>query len=170
MSHGCTHLNAGHIAELRQMLPSETEKLYEVDAFLNKSHLFDVFDIDGNLEPEVMGVSYFIAYSLKDKKPYRLRARNERHAYYDWLYAGELRYDGRDRGFFENVQDGAFVGRTAVDGTEYARIPLREAPYQSETIQFYRLVDIPFARELRKVGLRHPFQQLDVPRQARVAF
>jgi len=26
-----------------------------------------------------------------------------------------------------------------------------------EHIQFYRLVDIPFARELRKTGVNHPF-------------
>jgi hypothetical protein len=162
MSHGCTHLNAGHISELRQMLPSNTERLYDVDTFLNKSYDYDVFDIDGDFEPEVMGVRYFIAYSLHNKKPDRLRVRDERHAYYDWLYGGELRYDLDDRGFFRNVRDGHFVGRSAVDGAEYARISLREAAYEPERIQFYHLVDIPFARELRKVGLRHPFPGVQV--------
>ena len=33
---------------------------------------------------------------------------------------------------------------------------LREADYQPETVQFYRLVDIPFARELRQVGVHDP--------------
>jgi hypothetical protein len=157
MSHGCTHLNAGHISELRQLLPSETERLHQVDVFLNTSTLYDVFDIDGDLEPEVMGVRYFIAYSLRGNRPDRLRVRNERHAYYDWLYAGELEYDARDRGFFRDVRDARFVGRTAVEGARYERIGLHEADYEPEKIQFYRLVDIPFARELRKVGLRHPF-------------
>jgi hypothetical protein len=157
MSHGCTHLNAGHISELRQLLPSETQKLYSVDAHLNKSELYDVFDIDGDLEPEVMGVRYFIAYSLKDERPYRLRARNERHAYYEWLYGGDLRYDAADHGYFERARDCRFVGRSPVDGAVYDHIALREAAYQPETIQFYQLVDIPFARELRKVGLRYPF-------------
>jgi hypothetical protein len=157
MSHGCTHLNAGHISELRQMLPSDTERLYDVDTFLNKSYLYDVFDINGDFEPEVMGVRYFIAYSLRGKKPDRLRVRDERHAYYDWLYGGEVKYDADDRGFFRDVRDGHFVGRSAVDGAEYDRISLREAAYESERIQFYHLIDIPFARELRKVGLRHPF-------------
>lgn len=160
MSHGCTHLNAGHIAELRQVLPSKTEQLDAVDVYLSKSHLYDVFDIDGDLEPEVMGVRYFIAYSLRDRRPERLRARNERHAFYEWLYGGELAYDGADRGVFRAVRDGHFVGRKAVDGAEYARVPLYEADYQPETIQFYRLVDIPFARELRKVGLHYPFPDL----------
>ena len=74
MSHGCTHVNAGHIAELRQLLPAETERLYDVDVFYNQSQLYDVFDIDGDLTPEVMGVRYFIAYSLRDKTPDQLRS------------------------------------------------------------------------------------------------
>jgi len=158
MSHGCTHLNAGHISELRQLLPAETEQLYEVDLFYNTSYDYDVFDIDGDFTPEVMGVRYFIAYSLKDNKPDRLRARNERHAYYDWLYGGELEYDDADHGVFRNIRDGRFIGRTALDGTVYPRIPLYEAAYEPEKVQFYRLVDIPFARELRQVSARHPFR------------
>lgn len=161
MSHGCTHLNAGHISELRQILPPETEQLYQVDLFLNTSYLYDVFDIDGDFEPEVMGVHYFIAYSLKDNKPDRLRARNERHAYYDWLYGGELEYDSADHGVFRGIKDGRFIGRTAVDGADYARIGLREADYEPEKIQFYRMVDIPFARELRQVAVHHPFPGLE---------
>ena len=160
MSHGCTHLNAGHISELRQLLPSETEQLSEVDVFYNTSTLYDVFDIDGDFQPEVMGVRYFIAYSLKDNRPDRLRVRDERHAYYDWLYAGELTYDGTDGGVFPKVNDCRFVGRTAIEGAEYDHIPLHEADYEPEKIQFYRMVDIPFAKELRKVGVHHPFPAL----------
>jgi hypothetical protein len=163
MSHGCTHLNAGHISELRQLLPADTEQLYRVELFLNSSHLYDVFDIDGDFEPEVMGVRYFIAYSLKGNKPDRLRVRAERHAYYDWLYAGDLDYDGAGRGVFHAIKDCRFSGRTAVDGAEYARVLLHEADYEPETIQFYRLVDIAFARELRKVGVRHPFSGVPHP-------
>jgi hypothetical protein len=157
MSHGCTHVNAGHISELRQMLPAPTERLYEVDTFLNKSYHYDVFDIDGDFQPEVMGVRYFIAYSLRDKKPNRLRVRNERRTYYDWLYGGDLAFDAADRGVFRDVSDGHFVGRTAVEGAHYDRIALYEAEYQPHRIQFYRMVDIPFARRLRQVGLHHPF-------------
>jgi len=157
MSHGCTHLNAGHIVELRQVLPAETDDLYRVDLFLNTSYRYDVFDIDGDLEPEVMGVRYFIAYSLKDSRPDRLRVRDERHAFYDWLYGGELTYDAADRGVLRGVKDNRFIGRAAVDGTGYERLALHEADYTAERIQFYRLVDIPFARELRKVGISHAF-------------
>ncbi len=167
MSHGCTHVNTGHIGELRQLLPSETASMYEVDTFINKSHLFDVFDIDGDFEPEVMGVRYYIAYSLKNKKPHRMRAPMERQAFYDWLYGGALDYDEKGRGVFKNIKDGRFVGRTAVNGTDYAQIPLYEAEFQAQTVQFYKLVNIPFARELRKVGASSPFSGKIVAAQPR---
>lgn len=151
MSHGCTHVNAGHISELRQVLPSEPELMDDVDAFINKSHLFDVFDIDGDFEPEVMGVRYFVAYSLRNKKPNKLRAPTERRAFYKWLYGGELKYHADGAGRFEDIRDGRFVGRKALDGREYGRVDLYEAEYEPEKIQFYQMVDIPFARELRRV-------------------
>ncbi|HSV06196.1 MAG TPA: hypothetical protein VLI07_06770 [Candidatus Binatus sp.] len=160
MSHGCTHVNAGHIAELRQLLPAETERLYDVNVFYNQSQLYDVFDIDGDLTPEVMGVRYFIAYSLRDKTPDQLRAPLERRAYYAWLYAGDLDYDAADHGVFHDVRDGRFVGRDAVIGRQYESLALREAAYEPERVQFYRLVDIPFVRELRKVSVEHPFPGL----------
>jgi hypothetical protein len=105
MSHGCTHVNAGHIMELRELLPAESSLLAQVSFFINKSYLFDVFDIDGDFQPEVMG----------------------------------------------------FVDTFAINGNQYDSIPLYEADYQPETLQFYRLVDIPFARELRKISAEHPF-------------
>ncbi len=170
MSHGCTHLNAGHISELRQILPANTDQLYQVDIFLNTSSRYDVFDIDGDFEPEVMGVRYFIAYSLKDNRPDRLRVQDERHAYYDWLYGGELEYDAADRGVFHQIKDCRFIDRTAADGGEYERITLREADYETEKIQFYRFIDIPFARELRKAGVHYgPASLSGSSRSARVS-
>ena len=159
MSHGCTHLTTGHISELRQLLPAETAALYDVDVFYNRSYDYDVFDIDGDFEPEVIGVEYFIAYSLSNKRPNRLRVANQRSAYYDWLYAGDLELGGNGDGgdVFLDIQDGRFIERTARSGRSYARVPLYEAAYEPEHIQFYRLVDIPFARALRQVGAGHPF-------------
>jgi len=159
MSGGCTHLTTGHINELRQVLPSETEKLYQIDTFYNRSYDLDVFDIDGDLQPEAMGVEYFIAYALSNKRPKRLRVKDERLAYYDWLYAGQLELDSDGKTWLVGVQDGRFVERSARKGAEYERVPLYEAAYQPERFQFYRMVDIPFARELRKVGADHPFRE-----------
>jgi hypothetical protein len=157
MSHGCTHVNVGHIAELRQLLPSEVAKLFEVDVFLNRSYNYDVFDIDGDMVPEIMGVEYFIAFSLKQKKAHRLRVRNERRAFYEWLYGNEIRYRDDGSAWFPEVQDGRFVERTAKRGATYHEIDLYEASYEAEKVQFYRLVDIDFARRLRQVAVTHPF-------------
>lgn len=156
-SHGCTHVNPGHLVELRQLLPSGTDRLGEVAVFFSKSNLFDVFDIDGDFEPEVMGVRYFVAYSIRDDKPGSMRAPIERRPFYDWLYGGELQFDPDGRGFFTNVQDATFEGDRAVEGVTYGRIRLYEAAYEPERIQFYATRSIPFIRELRKVGADHPF-------------
>jgi hypothetical protein len=162
MSHGCTHVNVGHQAELRQMLPAEEEQLDEVDLFLDRSEHYDVFDIDGNGKPEVMGVRYWIAFSLgKGDKPQALRVRNERCTYYDWLYAGDLVCRPGEASRFPVVREGAFDGRKAVEGAEYRDIPLYEAAYEPEKVQFYRAVDIPFTRELRRVGANRPFPGLE---------
>ncbi len=160
MSSGCTHVNVGHIAELRQLLPPEVAKLYDVDVFLNRSYNYDVFDIDGDLEPEVMGVRYFVAYSLRNKKPHQLRVRNERHAFYAWLYGNEIEYRDDDSVWFPEVQDGRFVERTAKRGETFRDLDLHEAAYEREKVQFYKLVDIDFARRLRQVALARSFDAL----------
>lgn len=152
MSHGCTHVNAGHISELREMLPTLPQAMDDVDVHINRSELFDVFDIDGDLTPEVMGVKYFVAYSLQKKQPHKLRAPIEREAFYDWLYGGELQYREDGGGWFENIKDGTFRARSAKVGHVYNGLSLYEADYEREKIQFYKLIDIPFARALRQVS------------------
>lgn len=156
MSHGCTHVNSGHILELRQLLPAETKKMYDVVFFLNKSCLFDVFDIDGDLVPEVMGVRYFVAYSLHNKKPAKLRAPMTRRPYYAWLYGKALHYEDDGRCYFTNIRDGHFVGKLAVKGKLYPKIYLYEAEFEPFTFQFFAMKDIPFVRKLRKIGVDHP--------------
>jgi len=156
MSHGCTHVNLGHILELRQLLPSETQDMFNVEVFINTSHLFDVFDIDGDLEPEVMGVEYYVAYSLRNKRPHALRAAAERTAYYEWLYGGELHYDAHGIGYFENVRDARFTGPRAQDGDLYPRITLYEAELEPQRYQFFAPKPIAFIRDLRKAGIAEP--------------
>jgi hypothetical protein len=152
MSHGCTHVNAGHISELRQLFPSKEEDLRKVVTFRNKSNHFDVFDINGDGEPEVMGVRYYYAYSLKNKKPYKLRAGTDRKSFYKWLYRKGYSYDEHAKVVFEQVSTSAFEGNKAVKGKTYSNIVLYEAPYFPEKIQFYKLKDIDFVRELRRVS------------------
>ncbi|MDY7034669.1 MAG: hypothetical protein SV375_00700, partial [Thermodesulfobacteriota bacterium] len=152
MSHGCTHVNAGHISELRQLLPSAEEALHKVLTYRNKSNHFDVFDIDGDGKPEVTGVKYYYSYSLKNKKPYRMRASSDRQSFYKWLYKDGYRYDKESRLIFDQVTTSKFIGNKAVKGKSYQNIPLYEADYSPESIQFYKSSSISFIRELRRVS------------------
>lgn len=152
MSHGCTHINAGQISELRQILPSSEVALSKVVTYRNKSNHFDVYDINGDGKPEVMGVKYFYAYSLKGKKPHRLRAKSDRKSFYKWLYKNGYHYDREGEVVFEKAATSKFAGKRAVKGKTYTDIPLYEADYLPETIQFYRPTNIPFIRELRRVS------------------
>ena len=61
---------------------------------------------------------------------------------------------------FGEIRDGRFVERTAVNGATYENLRLYEQPFEPERFQFYRMVDIPFARELRKVAVDHSFNGL----------
>jgi hypothetical protein len=64
--------------------------------------------------------------------------RNERSAYYGWLYAGDLELDGGGPGFFSDIHDGRFVERVARKGTSYERLPLHEAAYEPVAPGFTR--------------------------------
>lgn len=159
MSQGCTHVNAGFLNELRQIFPSTEENLSQVITFRNKYQHYDVFDIDGNGEPEVMGVAYFHAYALSNKKPAKRRAPAERKAFYEWLYGSGYRYDENDRVIFEEAVTSAFVGKKAEEGRVYRDIPLYEAEYFGESIQFYKTQPVDFIRELRRVAVGYDLDE-----------
>jgi hypothetical protein len=152
MSHGCTHVNAGHISELRQLLPSDEASLRKVVTFRNKSNHYDVFDIDGNGVPEVMGVKYFYAYSLRNKKPHKMRTASDRKSFYQWLYKDGYHYDSNGRVVFDEALTSSFYGSKPVEGKTYRDISLYEADYSPEKIQFYKTTNITFIRELRRVS------------------
>jgi len=59
-SHGCTRLGSGHVSELRQIVPSESNVLERVATFRSLPQCYDVFDIDGNGVSQVMGVQYYL--------------------------------------------------------------------------------------------------------------
>src|SRR5690606_18463326 len=65
VSHGCLRLPLGHIWEMRHIFPVENEKMTRIHFFGNSPQDFDLYDVDGNGQPEVMGVEYMISYDLK---------------------------------------------------------------------------------------------------------
>jgi len=61
----------------------------------------------------------------------------------------------RYRLIFQRAKTSKFAGKRAVKGRVYDDITLYEAEYAPETLQFYKLKTIPFARELRRVSSRY---------------
>ena len=162
MSHGCTHLNAGHISELRQMLPAETDQLYAVDLFYNTSRALR--RLRHRRRPRARGDGRALLHRLlAEGQQTRSPARPQRASR---LLRLALRRRARVRrgGPWVFSTASATLASSAGRPSKAPRTnasPLHEADYEPEKIQFYRLVDIPFAKELRKVGVHHPFPGLD---------
>ena len=153
---------SGHLAELRHILPSASETIEKVSYFRNLPYTYDVFDIDADGTPEVMGVKYYLAFSTtKDRLPHKAWASNKREAYYEWLYTGELRYAEDGSGYFDEALSCRFVGRRSEAGLVYKNVKLYEPDYEPERIQFYRIRGTSFegakgvelGRELMRAGV-----------------
>ncbi len=161
VSHGCTRLNNGHLAELRELLPSTTQQMEGVVNYRNISHCYDVFDRRGDGDVEIMGVQYYIAYRHTNERVAKeIWAQNNREDFYGWLYAGEMNYGPIGQVTFDDVCEAKFVKRKTLEGKHWQGLTLYEAPYQPETVQFYKIKGVAslsdpgmnFNRELRRVG------------------
>jgi hypothetical protein len=163
ISHGCTRIPSGHMSELRNMIPSKSETLEKLIHFRNKPYLYDVFDVNGDGSPEVMGLKYYLAYKCAgehDRDPVGILVQNTREDFYPWLYGPDFTFNSDGTVTFKEIMDARFVGRKALDGKTYKNISLYEAEYPEEAIQFYLLnkarfssnAGFEFNRELRRVG------------------
>jgi hypothetical protein len=89
-------------------------------------------------------------------------AQNNRKDFYDWLYGDEMNYGPIGQVRFDEVCEGKFVKLKALEGKTWRNLRLYEAPYQPETLQFYKIkvkgverlshAGMDFNRELRRVG------------------
>ena len=161
VSHGCTRLGSGHLAELRELLPSTTEAMVGLVNHRNPSHCYDVFDRRGDGDVEIMGVQYYFAFRHTNARVAKqIWAQNNREDFYAWLYGDEMNYGPIGQVTFDEVCEGKFVGRKTREGKHWKDLRLYEAPYQPETIQFYKIKGVEslshqgmnFNRELRRVG------------------
>ncbi|TVM17969.1 hypothetical protein DPQ33_07630 [Oceanidesulfovibrio indonesiensis] len=163
VSHGCTRVPSDLMGEFRHILPSDAEKARGLPTFRNDSACFDVYDIDGDGTPEVMGIKYYLAYrAVKPRDPVEIRVKNTRDAYYPWLY-GKSAFVWNEDGSvtFPKARTCQFVGRKAVAGKVYENVRLFEPDYHGgDKLQFYTLNPVNFEtdpgftfnRELRNVG------------------
>src|SRR5215470_16099084 len=107
-----------------------------------------------------MGVQYYLAYKNRDHTPIRSYVTNRREPFYGWLYGDNITMGEVGRASLKQVPVCRFVGKKAEEAQVLANVPLYEAAYAPEHIQFYRIKSVPFDstpgyefnRELRKVG------------------
>ncbi|HVO23798.1 MAG TPA: hypothetical protein VMW56_09230 [Candidatus Margulisiibacteriota bacterium] len=162
-SHGCTRLASGHMSELRQIVPSESKVLERVAAFRSLPQCYEVFDIQGSGSPAAMGVQYYLAYKNRDHTPIRSYVTNRREPFYHWLYGDNITMGDVGQASLKQVPVCRFTLRKAEETGTLTNVPLYEAKFAPEPIQFYRIKPVPFDstpgyelnRELRKVGAGH---------------
>jgi len=162
-SHGCTRLPSGHMSELRQIAPTESDTLTRVKNFRNLPQCYDVFDLRGDGRPAAMGVQYYLAYKSSEHTPVRAYAANRREPFYRWLYGSNIEMGPVGKARLKEVPVCRFVGRKAQEAALLRDVPLHEAAYVPDAIQFYTIKPASFEsgpgfhfnRELRKVGAGH---------------
>jgi hypothetical protein len=163
-SHGCTRLGSGHMSEFRQLMPTSSDDLVKVPTYRNEPFCYDVFDFNAEGKPQVMGVQYYLAFrSTNDHVPIATYVTNKREPFYRWLYGDNVNLGPVGSATLKSVPVCKFVGRKAVEGQTFSNVPLFEAKWTPETIQFYDIKGVApdstpgfeFNRELRKVGHGH---------------
>jgi hypothetical protein len=161
VSHGCTRLNTGHLAELREMIPSTSGGMEGIVTYRNVSHCYDVFDRKGDGNLEIMGVQYYLAFRhTKSRVANQIWTQNNRDDYYKWLYGDEMNFAPIGQVTFGDVCEGKFVNGRAREGKHHKGLTLYEAPYVPDAIQFYKIKNaatlsakaMDFNREMRRVG------------------
>ena len=163
-SHGCPRLGSGHMSEFRQVMPTSSDDLVKVPTYRNEPFCYDVFDFNADGHPQVMGVQYYLAFrSTNDHVPIATYVTNQREPFYKWLYGNNVNLAPVGSTTLKSVPVCKFVGRKAVEGDTLTNVPLFEAKWAPETIQFYDIKGVApdspsgfeFNRELRKVGHGH---------------
>ena len=154
VSSGCVRMATGHLWEARQVFPANPERMKDLLYFGNHSADYDVFDIDGNGTPEVMGSDYQVAYSLQGPSgDAKRKGKNfslsdvTKTEFYQHLYGekGQFTRDG-DVYEFPNPYVSHFR-KTEADDKRAAVIsrPLQgtyrlyEQPYEKDKVQIYHL-------------------------------
>lgn len=151
ISHGCSRLPSGHVWEMRHIMPVDSDKMKEVLYFGSEPTDFDLYDIDGDGQNEIMGVDYAIYYGTvkgdrREGTGLKVMATEEAKLKY---YSDEI---FGAKGVFE-VQNGKLIFidpdvslpsyldsnkdtvkvRVAVEG----KYPLYEQAYEQDKIQMF---------------------------------
>lgn len=152
VSHGCSRLPLGHIWEMRHLFPVVDKEMTQVNYFGSDPRDFDVYDIDGDGKPEVMGVEYLISYGLKEADGIGSRegtdlkiGRENKNAFYQTLYGTKDVFRQLDDGNFlflsPTVSLPSYLDRLKKKVTARLSLqgdfPLYEQTYERDKVQFY---------------------------------
>ena len=152
VSHGCSRLPLGHVWEMRHIFPVEDKNMTEVFYFGHDPRDFDVYDVDGDGQPEVMGVEYLISYGLAGTSELGRRegadleiGTKEKLKFYQRLYGAKnvFTVDSAGNYTFQNpsvslpsyldLKKKKVQTRLVVNGS----LPLYEQAYERDKVQFY---------------------------------
>jgi hypothetical protein len=112
-----------------------------------------------------MGVQYYLAYRSSEHTPIKTYVTNRREPFYRWLYGDNVEIGaagqfGKTR--IKSVPVCRFIGKKASEVTTLRDLPLYEATFAPEPIQFFRsklafdsAPGFELNRELRKIGAGH---------------
>ena len=160
VSHGCLRMGSGHVWEMRHIFPVENSKATKIMFFGSRSKDFDLFDIDGNGQPEVMGVEYFISYGLAGTDDLARREgtgleinADKKLDFYNTLYGSRGVFTANGNQFmFQNPRISMpsyldYKKKTvkAVQ-TMTGNYPLYEQSYEKDKIQLYSIGDMASKR------------------------
>jgi hypothetical protein len=108
-----------------------------------------------------MGVQYYLGFWGEKHTPLATYAPNDRKGFYEWLYKDNIAYGADGSAVIKEVPVCRFEGLHNADELKVLKnVPLYEAPYARESIQFYRTKPVRFDtkagfelnRELRRIG------------------
>lgn len=151
VSSGCLRLPLGHVWEMRHLFPVENEKMKQIFFFGDMPQNFDVYDINGDGSPEVMGVEYMVSYDLQGAKALAKREgkdlyvnRSDKSEFYNRLYGSKNVFVEQDGKFlFQNpgvsfpswmdYKKKSVSTRLELSGS----YPLFEQSYERDKVQFY---------------------------------
>lgn len=152
VSHGCSRLPLGHVWEMRHIFPVDSAEMSQIYYFGSDPKDFDVYDIDGNGTPEVIGVEYLISYGLQQADGLGSREGSDLEIgsanklnFYKNLYGAKNVFttDGQGNYTFSSpsvsmpsyldFQKKKIQARLVVNGN----LALRESAYERDKVQFY---------------------------------
>jgi hypothetical protein len=152
VSHGCLRIPLGHLWEMRNIFPVENDKMTKIMFYGNQSQDFDVYDINGDGQLEVMGVQYLISYGLQGADGLARREgsgfevnEGRKLEFYTNLYGARnvFRVENNGAYVFENprISFPSYLDLKRKNVTARPKLqgnyPLYEQAYEKDKVQFY---------------------------------